>query len=113
MTVPGTTDSTLLLEAAEVPPVLEQNPGGRSSFVLTCDHYGKLLPRALGDLGLPAAELERHIGWDIGIAGVAEPGARCASGGAALFAPCHRLQPAALGAEFDPDDQRAHHHPWQ
>jgi len=76
MTVPGTTDSTLLLEAAEVPPVLEQNPGGRSSFVLTCDHYGKLLPRALGDLGLPAAELERHIGWDIGIAGVAERVAR-------------------------------------
>ena len=26
----------------------------------------------LGDLGLPASELERHIAWDIGIAGVAE-----------------------------------------
>jgi predicted N-formylglutamate amidohydrolase len=31
-----------------------------------------LLPQALGDLGLPAGELERHIAWDIGIAGVAE-----------------------------------------
>jgi predicted N-formylglutamate amidohydrolase len=76
MTVSGTTDTALLLGAAEVPPVLEQNERGRSPFLLTCDHYGKLLPAALGDLGLPASELERHIGWDIGIAGVAEQVAR-------------------------------------
>ena len=31
-----------------------------------------LIPRSLGDLGLPASELTRHIAWDIGIAGVAE-----------------------------------------
>ena len=65
-------DTTLLLEAAEVPPVLEENAAGRSPFLLTCDHYGRLIPRALGDLGLPASELTRHIAWDIGIAGVAE-----------------------------------------
>ena len=47
-------------------------PQGRSPFLLTCDHYGRLIPRALGDLGLPASELTRHIAWDIGIAGVAE-----------------------------------------
>ena len=52
--------------------MLEQNTDGRSPYLFTCDHYGRLLPRALGDLGLPASELERHIGWDIGIAGVAE-----------------------------------------
>src|SRR5262249_50925418 len=40
-------------------------------FLLTCDHYSRLIPRALGDLGLPAEELTRHIAWDIGIAGVA------------------------------------------
>src|SRR5712672_1482117 len=65
-------DTALLLEAAEVPPVREENSAGRSPFLLTCDHYGRLIPRALGDLGLTASELSRHIAWDIGIAGVAE-----------------------------------------
>ena len=65
-------DSSLLLEAADVPPVLEENTAGRSPFLLTCDHYGRLIPRALGDLGLPASELMRHIAWDIGIASVTE-----------------------------------------
>src|SRR4051795_8819684 len=65
-------DTTLLLEAADVPPVFEENAAGRSPFLLTCDHYGRLIPQALGDLGLPASELTRHIAWDIGIAGVAE-----------------------------------------
>ena len=66
------TDTPLLLKPEEVPPVREFNPGGRSPFLLTCDHYGRLIPRALGDLGLPGSELVRHIAWDIGIAGVAE-----------------------------------------
>jgi predicted N-formylglutamate amidohydrolase len=35
---------------------------------LTADHAGKLMPRRLGDLGVSAAELQRHIAWDIGIA---------------------------------------------
>jgi predicted N-formylglutamate amidohydrolase len=65
-------DPTLLLGAADVPPVREENAAGRSPFLLTCDHYGRLVPQALGDLGLPASELVRHIAWDIGIAGVAE-----------------------------------------
>src|SRR3954447_25096863 len=71
MVLDSAADTTLLLEAAEVPPVLEENTAGRSPFLLTCDHYGRLIPRALGDLGLPASELTRHIAWDIGIAGVA------------------------------------------
>jgi predicted N-formylglutamate amidohydrolase len=45
---------------------------GRSPFLLTCDHYGRLVPQGLGDLGLPSSEMKRHIAWDIGIAGVAE-----------------------------------------
>ncbi|QWG24354.1 N-formylglutamate amidohydrolase [Bradyrhizobium sediminis] len=65
-------DTSLLLGPQEVTPVLEENAGGRSPFLLTCDHYGRLIPRALGDLGLPESELTRHIAWDIGIAGVAE-----------------------------------------
>jgi predicted N-formylglutamate amidohydrolase len=64
--------TSLLLGTGDVPPVLEHNVAGRSPFLLTCDHYGRLIPRALGDLGLPAGELTRHIAWDIGIAGVAE-----------------------------------------
>src|SRR5476651_1011026 len=64
-------DTSLLLGSADVPPVLEDNPAGGSPFLLTCDHYGRLTPQRLGDLGLPASELARHIAWDIGIAGVA------------------------------------------
>jgi predicted N-formylglutamate amidohydrolase len=65
-------DTSLLLGSADVPPVWEDNAAGGSPFLLTCDHYGRLTPRSLGDLGLPASELTRHIAWDIGIAGVAE-----------------------------------------
>ncbi|MDO9560227.1 MAG: N-formylglutamate amidohydrolase [Bradyrhizobium sp.] len=72
MTLDNAGDTSLLLGNAEVPPVLEQNEHGRSPFLLTADHYGRLIPRALGDLGVPAGELTRHIAWDIGIAGVAE-----------------------------------------
>src|SRR4051794_39040659 len=71
MVLDSTADTTLLVEAADVPPVLEENTAGRSPYLLTCDHYGRLIPRVLGDLGLPASELTRHIAWDIGIAGVA------------------------------------------
>lgn len=72
MDIDGAADTALLLARDEVPPVLEQNADGASPFLFACDHYGRLLPRALGDLGLPEDELERHIAWDIGIAGVAE-----------------------------------------
>src|SRR5438045_7602121 len=65
-------DTSLLLGQKDVPPVREYNAEGRSPFLLTCDHYGRLIPRILGDLGLPESELVRHIAWDIGIAGVAE-----------------------------------------
>ena len=64
--------TALLLSADDVAPVREFNAEGRSPYLLTCDHYGRLIPRLLGDLGLPESELKRHIGWDIGIAGVAE-----------------------------------------
>ena len=65
-------DTSLLLGPSDVPPVREYNDSGRSPFFLTCDHYGRLIPAVLGDLGLPESELTRHIAWDIGIAGVAE-----------------------------------------
>jgi predicted N-formylglutamate amidohydrolase len=36
-----------------------------------CDHASRVVPRSLDNLGLPDAELSRHIGWDIGAAAVA------------------------------------------
>ena len=58
-----------LLESDEPPPFTVEHAQGASPFFLTADHAGKLLPRRLGDLGVSAAELQRHIAWDIGIAG--------------------------------------------
>jgi predicted N-formylglutamate amidohydrolase len=63
---------TLILEAQDVPPVHEDNVLGTSPFLLTSDHYGRAIPRSLGDLGLSPDELTRHIAWDLGIAGVAD-----------------------------------------
>jgi predicted N-formylglutamate amidohydrolase len=65
-------DTSLLLGGEDVPPALEDNIKGRSPFLLTCDHYGRAIPRILADLGLPESELARHIAWDIGIAGLAD-----------------------------------------
>ena len=72
MVLDSEADTSLLLGTEDVPPVMEENPAGRSPFLLTADHYGRLIPRILGDLGVPVGELTRHIAWDIGIAGVAE-----------------------------------------
>lgn len=36
------------------------------------DHAGCAVPRSLRALGLAEADLQRHIGWDLGIAGVAQ-----------------------------------------
>jgi predicted N-formylglutamate amidohydrolase len=42
------------------------NPEGRGAFVLVCDHASNWVPPSLSQLGLPAAELDRHIAWDPG-----------------------------------------------
>ncbi|HYE00895.1 MAG TPA: N-formylglutamate amidohydrolase [Alphaproteobacteria bacterium] len=51
---------------AAVPP--------RSNFpgpvLLVCDHAGRAVPKCLGDLGVPPAEMERHVAYDIGAAAV-------------------------------------------
>ena len=61
-----------LLGSEDPAPFTVHNPHGSSPFVLVADHAGQQIPRQLGDLGLPQVELDRHIGWDIGIAGVTE-----------------------------------------
>lgn len=65
-----------LLGSDDAPVYLQHQPQGSSPFVLLADHAGQGIPRALGDLGIGQAELDRHIGWDIGIAGVTRALAR-------------------------------------
>ncbi len=67
----GRTRDLRLLAADEPAPVLEERRHGRSIFVLVVDHAGARIPRGLANLGLPAAELQRHIAWDIGALGLA------------------------------------------
>jgi len=45
---------------------------GKGRFVILCDHASNRIPEELENLGLPAFELERHIAWDIGAAGITE-----------------------------------------
>jgi predicted N-formylglutamate amidohydrolase len=60
-----------LLTDTDPPAFRVSRPEGSSPFLLTADHAGRVLPQALGSLGLPESELSRHIAWDIGIAEVA------------------------------------------
>jgi predicted N-formylglutamate amidohydrolase len=59
-----------LLTPTDPSPVAIQGADGSSPFLLVCDHAGRRVPQRLGDLGLPAAEFDRHIAWDIGAAGL-------------------------------------------
>jgi predicted N-formylglutamate amidohydrolase len=59
-----------LLGPDDPDPVWVTNPHGRSAFLLVCDHAGRRVPSRLGDLGVGAADWDRHIAWDIGAAGV-------------------------------------------
>jgi predicted N-formylglutamate amidohydrolase len=60
-----------LLAPDEKPAVEVYNAAGRARLLFVCDHASRAVPRALGDLGVPAAEFDRHIAWDIGAADVA------------------------------------------
>ncbi|MCS0503844.1 N-formylglutamate amidohydrolase [Ancylobacter mangrovi] len=52
-------------------PAFEVIPGAaEAGLLLICDHASNALPAAYDGLGLPPGELERHIGYDIGVAGV-------------------------------------------
>ena len=61
-----------LLTADEAEPVSVRNAGGASPLLLVADHAGVASPRALGRLGVSASEWQRHIAYDIGIAGLSE-----------------------------------------
>ncbi|TCP59733.1 putative N-formylglutamate amidohydrolase [Rhodovulum bhavnagarense] len=49
------------------------DPGAASRWLVTCDHAANTVPPSVngGDLGLAPEDMERHIAWDPGAAGVA------------------------------------------
>ena len=65
------TPNVSLLEPHEPQPVHVERADSESPFVFACDHAGRRVPRALGDLGLAPEQFERHIAYDIGIDPVA------------------------------------------
>jgi len=69
---PGAERDDERLLGADEPPAFEvAGANSRSPFVVLCDHASARIPRKLEKLGLPDSELERHIAWDIGAAGLA------------------------------------------
>ncbi len=69
MTAPIGFDPACLV-ASDPAPLEVINPAGEASLILCCDHASNAVPAHMARLGLPLAELERHIGWDIGAAAV-------------------------------------------
>jgi predicted N-formylglutamate amidohydrolase len=61
-----------LLAIDEPPPYAVINPDGASPYLLLCEHASNHIPRALGNLGLPESERQRHIAWDIGVSALAQ-----------------------------------------
>jgi predicted N-formylglutamate amidohydrolase len=60
-----------LLVAGDPPPFEIVNAEGKAGLVLFSDHAGRAIPQRLGNLGLSQAQLDQHIGWDIGIGAMA------------------------------------------
>jgi predicted N-formylglutamate amidohydrolase len=65
-----------LLADDEPRPFQLVNASGRAPLVLVCEHAGRMVPRALGTLGLPPEAFERHIAYDLGAAALARELAR-------------------------------------
>jgi predicted N-formylglutamate amidohydrolase len=56
-----------LLGRDDPSPVIVENEGGGSRFLLLGDHAGRAIPVRLAGLGLPAAAMDGHIAWDVGV----------------------------------------------
>ena len=61
-----------LIGPDDPPPVTIINPQGKANVLLVCDHASNAIPAALGQLGLDADPLQRHVAWDIGTRKLAE-----------------------------------------
>lgn len=60
-----------LLHGGDVSPVEIVDGASQSPLVLVCEHAGRAIPAALGDLGVSPDDLQRHIAYDIGAEGLA------------------------------------------
>jgi len=47
------------------------NPMGKAALVIVCDHASNALPPEIGELGVGAEDMRRHIAWDIGAEAIA------------------------------------------
>lgn len=63
-----------LLDSDEPNPAGIVNPDCTAphKFLLIGDHAGRRVPKRLNGLGVPLAEMDRHIAWDIGIRALGE-----------------------------------------
>lgn len=61
-----------LVSGNEPFPCGTHNVSEDSTWVFLCEHACKRIPDSLEMLGLPQKEIDRHIGWDIGILDVAK-----------------------------------------
>ena len=55
-----------LLSPTDPPPYQLINAQSDVPLLFICEHAGKAVPKALGDMGISADDLNDHIGWDIG-----------------------------------------------
>ena len=61
-----------ILTEKEPPAFGERNQTGLSPILFISDHHRNRVPASLNNLGLPDEERARHIGYDIGIAWIAD-----------------------------------------
>lgn len=62
---------TQTFTTGEFAPVERVNAQAQRRLLILCDHAANRVPPELGDLGLPAADFQRHIAYDVGAYGVA------------------------------------------
>ena len=65
-----------ILTGEEGDPVALENAAARGRVILVCEHASRLLPKALGTLGLSEDALSSHIAWDPGALAVSRLMAR-------------------------------------
>ena len=62
--------SEIHLGGNDPPPFQLVNGGGSTPLLIICDHASNKLPESVNGLGLPDAELDWHIAWDVGAAAI-------------------------------------------
>lgn len=88
-------------DAGSFAPYTRIDGDATCGWLIVCDHASNELPREYGTLGLPQQQLERHIGYDIGAAGVTRELARL-TGAPALLANFSRILIDPNRGEDDP-----------